>query len=119
MRCRNLVDGNVVWFGSAGKNDNGTSKKNDSFVSEQQSVISSLTQRLSVIRSELWYNVSYGLPLFDKVKNKIAIDATIAQIVESHPDVLSVSSFDSKIEGKSYHCKFQAETKYGSIELSI
>lgn len=113
MRCRKIVDGNVVWFNKVNKE----TKLDGSFSEAQQSVVDSLTQRLSVIKTELWYDISYGLPLFDKVKNKIAMDGAVASIVTSHPDVISMSSFESTIVNKKYSCKFQAVTKYGNVQV--
>lgn len=113
MRCRKIVDGNVVWFNKVNKE----TKLDSSFSEAQQSVVDSLTQRLSVIKTELWYDISYGLPLFDKVKNKIAMDGAVASIVTSHPDVISMSSFESMIVNKKYSCTFQAVTKYGNVQV--
>lgn len=113
MRCRKIVDGNVVWFNKVNK----ATKLDSSFSEAQQSVVDSLTQRLSVIKTELWYDISYGLPLFDKVKNKIAMDGAVASIVTSHPDVISMSSFESTIVNKKYSCKFQVVTKYGNVQV--
>ena len=113
MRCRKIVDGNVVWFNKVNKE----TKLDGSFSEAQQSVVDSLTQRLSIIKTELWYDISYGLPLFDKVKNKIAMDGAVASIVTSHPDVISMSSFESTIVNKKYSCKFQAVTKYGNVQV--
>lgn len=113
MRCRKIVDGNVVWFNKVNK----VTKLDSSFSEAQQSVVDSLTQRLSVIKTELWYDISYGLPLFDKVKNKIAMDGAVASIVTSHPDVISMSSFESTIANKKYSCKFQVVTKYGNVQV--
>lgn len=113
MRCRKIVDGNVVWFNKVNK----ATKLDSSFSEAQQSVVDSLTQRLSVIKTELWYDISYGLPLFDKVKNKIAMDGAVASIVTSHPDVISMSSFESAIVNRKYSCKFQAVTKYGNVQV--
>ncbi|MDD7038929.1 MAG: hypothetical protein PUI63_06775 [Alistipes senegalensis] len=96
---------------------NKATKLDSSFSEAQQSVVDSLTQRLSVIKTELWYDISYGLPLFDKVKNKIAMDGAVASIVTSHPDVISMSSFESAIVNRKYSCKFQAVTKYGNVQV--
>ena len=115
MRCRKIVDGNVAWFNKVNKE----TKLDSSFSEAQQSVVDSLTQRLSVIKTELWYDISYGLPLFDKVKNKIAMDGAVASIVTSHPDVISMSSFESTIVNKKYSCKFQAVTKYGNVQVIL
>lgn len=122
MKCRKMVDNNIVWFGSIGKNEDGTAifvEDRQSYADKQDGLVSSLTERLSVIQSELWYNVTYGLPLFNKVRNKVSMDASVVNIVESHPDVISILSFTSKVEGRTYHCKFQVESKFGAVEVQI
>ena len=40
--------------------------KHENYGKEKEAIIDSLTQRLSVIKGELWYNVSAGLPLLEK-----------------------------------------------------
>ena len=92
---------NVVWFGSYGITADGHSKFynendiHDNFADKQQGVCDSLTQRLSVIRGELWYNINFGLPLLEKIESKIAIDAAISEIVLAHPDVEEIATFES------------------------
>lgn len=134
MRCRrikvwydenNTKHTSVVWFGSYGIDDNDNAKfvnphdKHDNFADKQQGVADSLTQRLSVIKKELWYNVSYGLPLFDKQKSKLAIDAFVGSTITSHPDVVSIKSFDSKVVDKKYTCNTVIITKYGEMTLNL
>lgn len=101
----------TVWFNPDNKHDNYSDK--------QQGVVDSLTQRLSVIRRELWYDVNYGLPLLDKQKSKVAIDAFIGKTVLAHPDVDSIQDFDSKIINKVYTCSMKIITKYGEIILNV
>ena len=93
--------------------------KHDNYSDKQQGVVDSLTQRLSVIRRELWYDVDYGLPLLDKQKSKVAIDAFIGKTVLAHPDVDSIQDFDSKIINKVYTCSMKIITKYGEIILNV
>lgn len=119
MRCRKIENGNIVWFGSAGKTADGRSKLALNFAEKQEGVANSLTQRLSVIAGELWYNVSYGLPLLEKVDSKTAIDATVSEIVLSHPDVTDISEFSSEISGTKYSVKMTIETVFGDLELTI
>lgn len=90
-----------------------------SFAEEQEGVACSLTQRLSVIKGELFYQINTGLPLFDKGTTSTTFDAWIVQTVMSHPDVKSITSFSSYTENHSYHCGFVALTKYGEIEVTI
>lgn len=119
MRCRKIENGNIVWFGSAGKTAEGRSKLALNFADKQEGVANSLTQRLSVIAGELWYNVSYGLPLLEKVDSKTAIDATVSEIVLSHPDVTDISEFSSEISGTKYSARVTVETVFGDLELTI
>lgn len=80
-----------------------TESKN--YVGEQQGVVDSLIQRLSVIKGELWYNPTYGLPLVDKIRSKGLMDAAVADIIYNQPDVELINSFTSDI-GKSYIYSF-------------
>lgn len=119
MRCRKIENGNIVWFGSAGKTADGRSKLATNFADKQEGVANSLTQRLSVIAGELWYNITYGLPLLEKVDSKTAIDATVSEIVLSHPDVTDITEFSSVVEGSKYSAKMTVETSFGDLELTI
>lgn len=131
MKCRQIKNNEIIWFGSAGLdltqpvyNNKGEqigykSLKAQSFVDEQSAVVSSLTQRLSVIKTELWYNMNYGLPLFDKVKSKVFMDSAVTDIIMQHPDVLRIEKFESHIENKKYSCKSQIVSKYGNLTFEI
>ena len=81
LRCRPIVNNTYVFFKSCGKDENGNAIKYGedgvSFAKDEEGVAQSLTQRLSVIRGELWYNVLYGIPLFDKMKTKIEADIAV------------------------------------------
>lgn len=114
MRCRRIIDGNVVWFGKTGKESEKTSNYSD----EQQAVVDSLTQRLSVIRKELWYAINEGLPLTDKA-SKIELDLSVMSIIDSHPDVLTVKDINSATKDGKYTCKVTVLSKFGQIDLSI
>lgn len=134
MRCRRLktwIDsaGNkhtdVVWFGSYGVNEsNGNAKffnpidKHDNFSSDSEAVVDSLTQRLSILKKELWYNVNYGLPLVDH-PNKIVLDTTVAAIIEQHPDVVAIIEFSSTLQNRQYSCLVKILSKFGQMEVNI
>lgn len=119
MRCRKIENGNIVWFGSAGKTADGRSKLAMNFADKQEGVANSLTQRLSVIAGELWYNITYGLPLLEKVDSKTAIDATVSEIVLSHPDVVDITEFESSKSATQYHAKMKISTNFGELSLEI
>ena len=119
MRCRKIINNNIVWFGSYGKNQDGTAIKADNFSTEQQNVADSLTQRLSVLKGELWYKVSYGIPLFEKIKSKAYIDSYVATVVKQHPEVVSIIKFSSELVNKHYIAEIEILSSYGSIKLNI
>ena len=127
MRCRRIkkIDGRneVVWFGSYGKNgDNALffneNDKHDNFSDQQQGVSDSLTQRLSVLREELWYDIDYGLPLFDKVR-KPAMDSFSCSTVLNHPDVISIDEFSSQVINNKYSCSMTVVSVFGNVTLNI
>ena len=128
---------NVVWFGSTNERrsnalwDDGLwdmaswddDKSNailvNSFSEQQQSVIDGLTQRLSIIKSELWYAVSYGIPLFEKNRSKVEFDSWVLKTINAHPDVNSILSFSSYVNNKQYHCEVQILSTYGQIDINL
>lgn len=130
MRCRSIVNGEVVWFGSTGLdktqpvyNSNNElvgykAVKTNSFSENQQAISDSLTQRLSIFKNELWYRMNYGLSLFEKVKSKVFIDSEITSIIMSHPDVLSIQSFSSNIVDKKYTFDCVIISTYGKIDIN-
>lgn len=123
MRTRAIKDNNIVWFGSYGKNADGSAKfynaDKSSFSEKQTAVADSLTQRLSVLRGELWYRVSYGIPLFDKVNSKTLIDTFVASTVTGHEDVVRIESFESLLQNHKYTCNMKIISVYGDLILQI
>lgn len=123
MICRDIVDGNVIWFGSKGKNLDGTAifdnDEHTSYASGSKGVAASLTERLSVIKEELWFDMLYGLPLIDKIKSKAQMDLFITKNVLRHPDVTDISSFSSELIKNKYTCSMVVNTVYGEISLII
>ena len=130
MDCRRIkrVNGKniVVWFGSYGLNKDETAKfynvndKHDNISKEQEAVADSLTQRLSVLEGELWYSITEGLPLLNKIKSKIELDATITEILFGHPDVVEITKLESQInDKKEYSASITVETTYGEVSLEV
>lgn len=130
MKCRALVPNkdpkdpkkilkqNIVWFGSCGKDEFGNKLPYENYATKQEGVAASLIQRLSVIKGELWYKASYGLPLMEKIKNKGIYDSIIINIISSHPDVIRIIDFDSKVLDRKYSLNFTVYTTYKE-ELKI
>ncbi len=125
MKCRRMKDNNIVRFGSYGVNEDGTAKfvndtdKHDNYASEAEGVATSLTQRLYVIKHELWYDYEYGLPLIDKVKSKGIFDNYILTTISKHSDVLEIVDFISVNNKHNYMSYVLIKTIYGEIGLSI
>lgn len=143
MKCRKLKregsTNHVVWFGSCGKNEDGTAKfvtpikydndgkrvklsynesVNINYSGENEGVEYSLTQRLSVIKGELWYNINAGIPLLEKQRNKGILDSYIISTVLNHPDVITIDEFESYIENNhTYKCSLKCSTNYGEVEI--
>lgn len=120
----------IVWFGSYGVNKYRTAKRanedystkfvaHDNYATEQEGVVNSLIQRLSVIQGELWWQMDYGLPLFSKIKSKALIDSAIVDITLEHTNVIEFTSFTSTLENHNYTCTFEVLTTFGSIEVNV
>lgn len=131
---------NVVWFGASGRrligfgnfswdnakwdSDKGgntiwANDKHDNFSTNQQSVADNLTQRLSIIKNELWYNISYGLPIFDKTRSKTAFDSFVLTVVNQHPDVNNIVSFKSEVINHKYSCYIEIMSIYGQVNIKL
>ena len=119
LRCRAMKNNNVVFFNSVGKDETGRAVKAENYSSERQAVVDSLTQRLSVIKDELWYLPEYGIPLLDKLRSKLQADLVIGSMIERHPDVIAVQDFSSEIINHKYMCKAIIETSYGTVYIQI
>lgn len=107
MKCRKMIDGNVQWF-----------TKDDCFAHEQDAIATSLEQRLSVFKNELWYSINFGLPLFDK-SSKIECDYAVLEILNSNKDIIQILSFSSQVQNHKYICNFSVKSIYGEFSLTI
>lgn len=86
----------------------------------KEAIASNLITKLSIIRGELWYNKTYGLPLLDKIKNKWIMDAEIVDIILSESGVSAITSLDSALTKEGvYTAEIKVSTIYGDISVSI
>lgn len=118
----NAAFSNVIRFKISSKNKMNwynENDKHDNYAKEQEGVATSLTQRLSVLKNELWYNINEGLPLIDKYRNKNILDSYVASTILKHPDVINISEFTSSLNKNSYSCKVVVNTIYGNVDLTI
>ena len=117
MRCRRIIGKNIVWFGSQGVDTEGKKISSVNYSDAQTAVRDSLTQRLSVIKGELWFNLLSGIPLLDE-KSPSILDSYISKTILEHPDVISIENFDREIIQHKYSCKFSVKTRFGELEMS-
>lgn len=122
-KCRAIKDGNVVFFNSIGKTAEGNavkySESGTSYSEKQQALADSLTQRLSILKGELWYYNNYGIPLLDKIRTKLEVDIEVANIIEDHENVKEIQSFQSEIIEHRYNCQIVVLSDYGQITIQI
>lgn len=119
MKCRRMVDKNIIWFGSAGRDSLGKKIAENNYSYEKEAVAQSLRQKLSIIKGELWFNTNLGIPLLDTNKKDVVLDSYISSILMSQPDVISIKKFVSKQINHKYTCSFIVQTIYGDYELTI
>lgn len=93
--------------------------KADNYVEGQEGIAKSLTQRLAVIKGELWYDINYGLPLLDKIKNKAIFDAYIIKTINAHQEVKNIKEYVSEVNNGIYTYTATIISIYGDeFELS-
>lgn len=117
MKCRNMikVDGKdqIVFFGKYGQDATQTASN---YVENGDALAKLLTQKLSILRKELWFNQGFGLPLLDK-STKIMMDATVADIVMHTDNVKDILEFKSKVVDKNYICYIKILSTFGTIVI--
>lgn len=108
-------DPNKTYYAHDNKLDAG-----ENYSKNQQGVRDSLIQRLSIIKGELWYKASYGLPLTEKIKNKGIYDSIIINIITEHPDVKNILEYNSSVDKntRKYTFNFIVYTVYNE-EVSV
>ena len=72
------------------------------YADKQEGVAYSLTQRISILKGELWWMINYGLPVFEKVRNKAIFDSVLINIILKHPDVRNIISINSFVDDHTY-----------------
>ena len=122
MKSRKLIKNdngiyNIVWFGSCGKDENNNKISAENYSEKQEGVRDDLIQRLTLIKGELWYRKSYGLPLLDKIKSKGIFDSIIIDIILSHPDVVRLLEYTSTLTDKTYSFDFKVQTIYSDKDF--
>lgn len=117
---------NLVFFGVKGVTIDENGEKHCVFTDDKKSyangidgVNQSLTQRLSLIKGELYHFMNAGFPILDKVTSKHVFDAHIINVVSHHKEVKSIDKIESKVINRTYSCKLYFTTNYGSSYITI
>lgn len=88
------------------------------YVVQQEYVKCALIQKLSIVKGELWFNQSFGLPLIDKAKTKSLFDVAVSKILANQKGILEVKSFKSIKEKFTYKTDLKLLTSFGELEMS-
>lgn len=117
---------NLVFFGVKGVTIDDEGIAHSVFTDDKKShcdglnaVCQSLTQRLSLIKGELYHFMNAGFPLLDKVTSKQVLDAHVINVVSHHSEVMSIDKIESKVLNRAYTCKLYFTTNYGSSYIEI
>lgn len=109
-------DGNLVIYKSSNK-DEGSRDGVSNYASGREAVSQSLIQRLSLIEGELYHYLTAGYPSFKKA-NKNILDSYTVKVILNHPEVKSISSYQSRVENRIYYLSANIVTIYGELNFS-
>lgn len=127
----NVLRRDLVFFGSYGRNSDGSAKfynpdnKHDNFSDGKQGIADSLLFKLNILEGELWNNITYGWPIWDKNKSKYVFDIFLSSTILKHPEVLRIEEFNSWLEyneefnHNEYKAKILIVSNVGEIEFNI
>ena len=92
----------------------------DNYISNNNEMVSkSLIQRLGIIKGELYYNLNYGLPLLEKIRDKALFDMKIINIINNHPAVLQIKNYESKLIKNNVLAKENNVYSFTAIIITI
>jgi hypothetical protein len=94
---------------------------NNCFYTDADAVGQAISTKLNMFQGDCWLNLDDGLPFFQEIagsRDKDAIDLLIQTRIYDAPDVSSISSFTSSIDGETRKYSFTASviTTYGTTE---
>ena len=86
------------------------------YVYNNEAIRNNIEARCRVIRGELLYNVTLGIPLHVE---KDDLDLAIMNAVETTYGVKAVKKFISSLKNNKYHANMIVETEYGILEVEV
>lgn len=110
-------NGNLILYKAANKVEADKDGKINSYINGRDAVSQSLTQRLSLLEGELYHYIRAGFPSFKKA-NKNILDSYVVKVILNHPEVKSISSYQSRVENRIYYMNADIVTIYGELDFS-
>lgn len=114
MKYRKLNNGDYSFGGNG----------ND-FIDGKLAVSQAVKTNLLLLYGEWWESIDMGLPLFQNIlgppgtpENVRATDLLIQGVISNTPGVLSIKSFTSTYENRTYALDCTVETQYGDVTVS-
>lgn len=95
------------------------SEKHNNYCEDADAVREFLTQHLSLLKGELWYDVMNGLSLSNVKATKGMIDADVLDIIYSCKYVQYINYFSSTVKKHTYSATFRVQTYFGEIAITI
>lgn len=86
------------------------------YVYDKDVIKNNIEARCRVIRGELLYNVTLGIPLH---VDKDDLDLSIMNIVETTGGVDSIKKFTSSLQNNQYHANMVVDTGGNLIEVEV
>lgn len=86
------------------------------YVYDKDVIRNNIEARCRVIRGELLYNITLGIPLH---VDKDDLDLSIMNIVETTGGVDSIKQFTSSLQNNQYHASMVVNTTSGTIEVEV
>lgn len=108
---------NLIIFKASNKAKEDKNGVTNSYANGREAVSQSLIQRLSLLEGELYHYIRAGFPSFKKA-NKNILDSYVVKVILNHPEVKSISSYQSKVEDRIYYMNANIITIYGELDFS-
>ena len=88
----------------------------DKFIYDGEALRQNIIARCSVIKGELPYNITLGIPLGG---NKEELDFAILDLILNTEGVQSAYIVDSKIINRQYVCELSIQSIFGNMQINI
>jgi hypothetical protein len=93
-----------------------------SFYADADAVAQAIQTKLKLFRGEFWEDLDDGLPFFQQIagsRDKDAIDLLIRSRILDAPNVQTIVSFSSTLQGRRYTAAAEVLTTFGTITVGV